>query len=155
MYPHHNLRGDAIPPLNFRHISPKLIMFTLSFSKVIIIMFTLSNNSSTYIKNFLVFPTNASYIPRIYLNQLSWCSYLVSKQIITVIFCYFNSSNANISSKPKFWTAEKMETYSLLGRILCLSMGIFLLLTSASATAKSEGNDTSLFPSSNKKQTRW
>lgn len=71
MYPHHNLRGDAIPPLNFRHISPKLIMFTLSFSKVIIIMFTLSNNSSTYIKNFLVFPTNASYIPRIYLNQLS------------------------------------------------------------------------------------
>ncbi|ESR45297.1 hypothetical protein KPL70_021445 [Citrus sinensis] len=31
-----------------------------------------------------------------------------------------------------------METYSLLGRILCLSMGIFLLLTSA--FAKSEGN---------------
>lgn len=153
MYPNHNSSGDDIPPLNFHHISPKLIMFTLSFSIIIIIMFTLSNNSSIYIKNFLVFPTNASYIPRIYLNQLSWCSYLVSKQIIIVIFCYLNSSNANISSKPKFWTAEKMETYSLLGRILCLSMGIFLLLTSA--FAKSEGNETSLFPSSNKKQTRW
>lgn len=153
MYPNHNSSGDAIPPLNFHHISPKLIMFALSFSIIIIIMFTLSNNSSIYIKNFLVFPTNASYIPRIYLNQLSWRSYLVSKQIITVIFCYLNSSNANISSKPKFWTAEKMETYRLLGRILCLSMGIFLLLTSA--FAKSEGNDTSLFPSSNKKQTRW
>lgn len=153
MYPNHNSSGDAIPLLNFHHISPKQIMFTLSFSIIIIIMFTLSNNSSIYIKNFLVFPTNASYIPRIYLNQLSWRSYLVSKQIITVIFCYLNSSNANISSKPKFWTAEKMETYSLLGRILCLSMGIFLLLTSA--FAKSEGNDTSLFPSSNKKQTRW
>lgn len=153
MYPNHNSSGDAIPPLNFHHISPKQIMFTLSFSIIIIIIFTLSNNSSIYIKNFLGFPTNASYIPRIYLNQLSWRSYLVSKQIITVIFCYLNSSNANISSKPKFWTAEKMETYSLLGRILCLSMGIFLLLTSA--FAKSEGNDTSLFPSSNKKQTRW
>lgn len=153
MYPNHNSSGDDIPPLNFHHISPKLIMFTLSFSIIIIIMFTLSNNSSIYIKNFLVFPTNASYIPRICLNQLSWCSYLVSKQIIIVIFCYLNSSNANISSKPKFWTAEKMETYSLLGRILCLSMGIFLVLTSA--FAKREGNDTSLFPSSNKKQTRW
>lgn len=73
MYPNHNSSGDAnaIPPLNFHHISPKLIMFALSFSIIIIIMFTLSNNSSIYIKNFLVFPTNASYIPRIYLNQLS------------------------------------------------------------------------------------